>query len=196
MTNRMDGLLAMKRAMRRRKLESALFILLAIAVMLLFLGPLYISITTSLKSRPELAKNVLGLPRQLNWANYQEAMERSKFLRSLLNSCIITFPSVALLVLMASMGGYTVPVCYLVVELSGAATDQEVDAAFVKEQAPDVVVLATGGIRPTSIFESTTGTNVIMPEDVFGAEIGNEVVIAGANAQAFDIAAAITWSMS
>ncbi|MBR2836674.1 MAG: FAD-dependent oxidoreductase [Coriobacteriales bacterium] len=75
-------------------------------------------------------------------------------------------------------------------ELEGVTvvTDQEVDAAFVKEQNPDVVVLATGGIRPQLGFESTAGTNVIMPEDIFGAEIGENVVIVGANAQAFDIA--------
>ena len=108
MTNQVDGLLAMKRAERHKKLQSALFILLAIALMLLFLSPLYISFTTSLKTKPELAKNVLGLPRQVNWDNYREAMVRSNFLRSLMNSCIVTFPSVALLVLMSSMGGYAI----------------------------------------------------------------------------------------
>ena len=108
MTNQVDALLAMKRAKRLKKLQAALFILLAIALMALFLSPLYISITTSLKSKPELAKNVLGLPHQFNFGNYKEAMVRSNFLRSLMNSCIVTFPSVALLVLMSSMGGYAI----------------------------------------------------------------------------------------
>ena len=108
MTNQVDGLLAMKRAERDKKLHSALFILLAIALMLLFLSPLYISFTTSLKTKPELAKNVLGLPQQINFGNYTEAMVRSNFMRSLMNSCIVTFPSVALLVLMSSMGGYAI----------------------------------------------------------------------------------------
>ena len=108
MTNQVEGLLAMKRAKREKQLKSALVILLALVLMALFLSPLYISIITSLKTKPELAKNVLGFPHQFNWANYQEAMVRSNFVRSLLNSCIVTFPSVALLVLMSSMGGYAI----------------------------------------------------------------------------------------
>ena len=108
MTNQVEGMLAMKRAKREKQLKSALVILLALVLMALFLSPLYISIITSLKTKPELAKNVLGFPHQFNWANYQEAMVRSNFVRSLLNSCIVTFPSVALLVLMSSMGGYAI----------------------------------------------------------------------------------------
>ena len=108
MTNQVDGLLAMKRAKQRKQVQSALFLVLAIALMALFLSPIYISVTTSLKTKPELAKSVLGLPQQLYWANYSEAMVRSNFLRSLGNSCVVTFPSVALLVLMSSMGGYAI----------------------------------------------------------------------------------------
>ena len=108
MTNQVNELLAMKRAGQKKRLQTALFLLLAFALMALFLSPIYISVTTSLKTKPELAKNVLGFPQQFNWANYQEALVRSDFMRSLLNSCIVTFPSVALLVLMSSMGGYAI----------------------------------------------------------------------------------------
>ncbi|MDO4867157.1 MAG: carbohydrate ABC transporter permease [Clostridia bacterium] len=103
-----DVMQAKKQAERRKRINTGLMLALSVALMLVFLAPLYISFTTSLKSKPELAKNVLGLPRQLYWANYSEAMVRSNFLRSLMNSCIVTFPSVALLVVMSSMGGYAI----------------------------------------------------------------------------------------
>ena len=103
-----DVMQAKKQAERRKRIKTGLMQALSVVLMLVFLAPLYISFTTSLKSKPELAKNVLGLPHQLYWANYSEAMVRSNFLRSLMNSCIVTFPSVALLVIMSSMGGYAI----------------------------------------------------------------------------------------
>ena len=101
-------LLARKKAEQKRKIQSGLFIALTLVLMLLFMSPLYISVATSFKTKPELAQSVIALPKGLNWANYREAMERSNFLRSLLNSCVVTFPSVMLLVIMASMGGYAI----------------------------------------------------------------------------------------
>ena len=65
--------------------------------------------------------------------------------------------------------------------------DQEVDAAFVKEQAPDVVVVATGGIRPELGLAGTAGTQVVQIEEMFG-ELGDDICIVGANEQAFDCA--------
>ena len=101
-------LLARKKAEQKRKIQSGFFIALTLVLMLLFMSPLYISVVTSFKTKPELAQSVIALPKGLNWANYREAMERSNFLRSLLNSCVVTFPSVMLLVIMASMGGYAI----------------------------------------------------------------------------------------
>lgn len=75
-------------------------------------------------------------------------------------------------------------------ELEGVTVvlNQEVDAAFVKGEAPDVVVVATGGKRDSIGMEGTAGTQVIQIEDFLGAELGDEVCIVGANAQAFDAA--------
>ena len=75
-------------------------------------------------------------------------------------------------------------------ELKGVTvvTGQEVDAAFIKEQAPDVVILALGGKRDALPFEGDEATNVISIDDVASAEIGQNVTILGGNAQATDVA--------
>lgn len=65
-------------------------------------------------------------------------------------------------------------------ELSGVKieTGAEVDAAKVKEVNPDAVVLATGGLRQTLDVKG----------DVPVIEMGENVVVYGSNAQAFDAA--------
>ena len=48
-------------------------------------------------------------------------------------------------------------------EVEGVAvvTGQEVDAAFVREQSPDVVIVATGGVRPELAASGSSATPVI-----------------------------------
>lgn len=61
-----------------------------------------------------------------------------------------------------------------------------VDAALVKEQAPDAVVVATGGVRESRF----SGTNVFSPKDAFSpAILGERVAVLGAGVQAIDFAA-------
>lgn len=65
---------------------------------------------------------------------------------------------------------------------------QEVTADFVREQAPDVVIVATGGVRQSSGLTGTDATPVISIEDILTAQIGDNVTIVGGNAQAVDAA--------
>ncbi len=67
-------------------------------------------------------------------------------------------------------------------------TGKEVDAAFVAEQKPDAVVVATGGLRDTLGLAETAGTKVVALPDFLTADIGDNVTIAGSNAQAVDAA--------
>ncbi len=67
-------------------------------------------------------------------------------------------------------------------------TGQEVTADFVAEQAPDVVVLATGGLRDEPALAGDDKTNVVPVADVAAAEIGQHVTILGGNCQACDVA--------
>ncbi|MBR4209236.1 MAG: FAD-dependent oxidoreductase [Lachnospiraceae bacterium] len=58
----------------------------------------------------------------------------------------------------------------------------------IEKEAADVVILATGGKRPTLGLESTAGTNVLPIEGAMGRSVGEKVVVLGGNAQAMDIA--------
>jgi thioredoxin reductase len=62
----------------------------------------------------------------------------------------------------------------------------KVDAALVKEQNPDAVIVAVGGTRESRL----TGSNVFSPEQAFGSsQLGERVVVLGASVQAVDFAA-------
>ncbi|OUO92518.1 tat (twin-arginine translocation) pathway signal sequence [Gordonibacter sp. An230] len=65
-------------------------------------------------------------------------------------------------------------------------TDQEVDASFINEQAPDAVVLAVGAVRDTLGLSGSGGTNVVSIDDFLTADVADDVVVVGSNAQAID----------
>jgi 2,4-dienoyl-CoA reductase-like NADH-dependent reductase (Old Yellow Enzyme family) len=67
-------------------------------------------------------------------------------------------------------------------------TGQEVDAAFIKEQAPDVVLLALGGKRDSSKLTLACSTSIVSIDDIATAEIGQNVTVIGSNLQALDVA--------
>ena len=77
-------------------------------------------------------------------------------------------------------------------ELSGVKieTDAEVDAAKVKEVNPDAVVLTTGGLRQTPDVKGDVP--VIEMDNFMFTEMGENVVVYGSNAQAFDSALWLT----
>ena len=66
--------------------------------------------------------------------------------------------------------------------------DTEVTSEMIKKEAPDAVILAVGGARPTLGLSASSKTNVISIEDIASAEIGSEVTIVGGNLQAVDAA--------
>lgn len=80
---------------------------------------------------------------------------------------------------------------YLVrqVELSGVEVHvgQFVTSEIVSQQAPDVLIVATGGVIPDKPA-MPQGVNVVKFSDFMTAELGDQVVIFGSNAQAFDAA--------
>ncbi len=85
-----------------------LLIGLTLICMAVSLFPIYIALLTSLKTPMEIADSSLSLPRALYLENYASGLRESNFLSSLANSAIITFPSVILIVIVSSMGGYTI----------------------------------------------------------------------------------------
>lgn len=64
----------------------------------------------------------------------------------------------------------------------------EADADTVRGENPDVVIVAVGGTRPEAVATGTDATPVLSVNDFMAAEIGENVVVAGFNAQAYDAA--------
>lgn len=67
-------------------------------------------------------------------------------------------------------------------------TGQEVDKSFITEQSPDVVILAAGGLRDSLGLTESGGTKIVAMNDFLTGDLGEDVVIVGANAQAVDAA--------
>lgn len=72
-----------------------------------YLFPIYIVIVNSFKNRAELYEDMLALPSQLTGEYYLKAMEKMDFLRAFGNSFIVTFVSIAIIVVLASMTAWT-----------------------------------------------------------------------------------------
>ncbi len=79
-------------------------------------------------------------------------------------------------------------------EITGVelVTDKEVDASLVESVAPDALVIATGGLRDTLEVPGAADGLVIDFEQFMTADLGENVVVWGSNAQAFDAALWLT----
>lgn len=95
-------------AIKRSKGETVFFVVLAVAVILLYLSPFYIAVVNSFKTRLETAENVLALPQSFSLANYRDAMEKISFTKSLMNTLIVTVAADVLIVLCSSMSGHAI----------------------------------------------------------------------------------------
>lgn len=95
-------------ARRRIRKDKILPTCITVLVMLFFIFPIYIALMTALKSPKETAESVMALPRSICWDNFITGMRKTQFGRAMLNSAIVTFPSVILIVICSSMSGYTI----------------------------------------------------------------------------------------
>jgi raffinose/stachyose/melibiose transport system permease protein len=77
-----------------------------IFVALLFLFPVYVLVTLSFKSTPEISGGGLGLPSSLETANYSQAWNVAHLGAALVNSAIITSVSLVVLVAVGSTASY------------------------------------------------------------------------------------------
>lgn len=96
--------------MPRMKWTPALILLhiVVYAFAALFVAPFLMSLLLSLKSQPETAQSLLGLPTRLHFENFALAMEKAKILQSFRNSLIVTACSVALTTISSAMAGYAI----------------------------------------------------------------------------------------
>ena len=68
--------------------------------------PFFLVFVNSLKLKPEILSNPLSIPTHISWDNFQQALTKMNFFRSLTNSIIITVLSVSLLIVFSSMMAY------------------------------------------------------------------------------------------
>ena len=91
-----------KRARLGRKVTFFVGLILAFA----YVFPFFLVFVNSLKLKPEILTNPLSFPTHISWDNFQQAMTKMNFFRSLTNSIIITVLSVSLLIVFSSMLAY------------------------------------------------------------------------------------------
>jgi raffinose/stachyose/melibiose transport system permease protein len=81
---------------------------------LLFLGsfiiiiPLYMALVVSLKNPQQLAESILAVPDTFQFSNYLKAIEMTNYFQSLKNSAYVTFPTVAVVLVVNSMVSYAI----------------------------------------------------------------------------------------
>jgi thioredoxin reductase len=75
-------------------------------------------------------------------------------------------------------------------ELAGVKVvlEKTVDAALISSESPDAIVLAVGGLPATPSFTGSANVPVVDYSSFEAADLGDNVVIYGSNAQAFDAA--------
>lgn len=75
---------------------------------IIFIAPFYITVVMAFKTPQETAVSVISLPQALNFDNFREAIERTNFTRSFINSSFVTVISTACIVLTSAMSGYAI----------------------------------------------------------------------------------------
>lgn len=81
--------------------------ILALILMVFFMGPIYWLINTSLKSPIELlGDNVQIFPKSFYWGNYSDALEKSGIIRAFLNSIFVSLISTLLIILLIAAPAY------------------------------------------------------------------------------------------
>jgi len=71
-----------------------------------YVAPFFLVLLNSFKPKYDIVANPLGWPTTFTWDNFQQALQKMNFFRSLVNSIIITFFSVSILIVLSSMLAY------------------------------------------------------------------------------------------
>lgn len=81
--------------------------ILALILIIFFMGPIYWLINTSLKSPIELlGDNVQIFPKSFYWGNYSDALEKSGIIRAFLNSIFVSLISTMLIIILIAAPAY------------------------------------------------------------------------------------------
>ena len=94
------------RRQKKKKLQHSLLIVSGLLLACLWFYPFFLIVINSFKTKGEIFQSTLSLPGGLSFENYQEALEKLDFIRSLMNSLLITVGSLILVVFVSSMAAY------------------------------------------------------------------------------------------
>ena len=90
----------------RARLAKRITFLVGSILAFAYVTPFLLVFVNSVKLKPEILENPLSLPVSISWDNFQQALTKMNFFRSLTNSIIITVLSVSLLIIFSSMLAY------------------------------------------------------------------------------------------
>lgn len=93
-------------ALNRNKQHNRLLEIGLIIFALLFMAPLWLVVSNSLKTFGEVMTDVVALPQKLHWENYLKVIELMDYPRLFWNTLVLTTLGVTGIVLFSSMAGY------------------------------------------------------------------------------------------
>jgi len=96
----------LKNVKTQRSLGKKILFGVGLFVSVSYVAPFLLVLLNSFKPKFDILANPLGWPTQFTWDNFQQAVEKMNFFRSLVNSIIITFFSVSILIIFSSMLAY------------------------------------------------------------------------------------------
>lgn len=92
---------------RKKRIKETLIYIVLIIWMLINLFPIYWMFTFSLKSNKEIfGENVIGLPREWLWSNYEKALKVGNIFRYFLNSTLVAIVTIAVVMIVALMATF------------------------------------------------------------------------------------------
>ncbi|WP_160720773.1 carbohydrate ABC transporter permease [Bacillus sp. USDA818B3_A] len=91
---------------RKRIVVNTIIYSFLFPLMAVWLFPFLMALVNSFKSNGELLTNVLSLPKELQVDNYIRTIEKMSYLRSLLNTVVVAFIGVSLMILFSAMAGW------------------------------------------------------------------------------------------
>jgi raffinose/stachyose/melibiose transport system permease protein len=91
---------------KRRSISKKVIFGLGLFLSVSYVAPFLLVLLNSVKPKFDILANPLGWPVNFTWDNFQEALRKMNFFRSLVNSIIITTFSVSVLIIFSSMLAY------------------------------------------------------------------------------------------
>ena len=158
------------------------------AVIVLWISPLFYPLMISFKSTKETYQNALALPSSLDFSNYQVVWTKSNLGHALANTAVITLFSVLILVVIGSLCAYTIArkntkrwamvyVLFVVgtimpYKLGLLPTYVVFNSAHLTGTYPGIILLQVGIQIPTTVFLFTGFARTIPTSYDVAAQIG------------------------